>query len=160
MRLVCVQIKKKKVKYTFNIFISYLVQAKKTSALRQNTHNILKTIMLIAVLIWRSFSFLHLKEKDFPETRSWWAAVCIEHYSVLDGHWPARPFGNALTDTERLELAAQQGKIPFWKELRYYPKRGSNTLRALEGSVSHTGVFSLFSLSQLHGNQQCCTEHD
>lgn len=86
------------------------MQPKKISAPRHNTLNILKTILLVAVLIWHSFSFLCLKEKYFPETRSWWAPVFIEHCSVLNGHWLARQLGNALTESERLKLAAQQGK--------------------------------------------------
>lgn len=101
---------KKKERWNIHLifFISYLVQSKKISAPRHSSHNILKTILLIIVLIWCSFSFLCLKEKDFPETRSWWAALCIEHYSVLNG-----PYLQSLwecSETERLQLAAQQGK--------------------------------------------------
>lgn len=117
------------------------MQSKKISAPRHSSHNILKTILLIIVLIWRSFSFLCLKEKDFPETRSWWAAVCIEHYSVLNGHGPAEPLGMLWNWEAPTGSTARQ--IPFWKQLGYYPKRDSSTFRALEDSASSTGVFSL-----------------
>lgn len=101
----------KKIKrWNTHLTFLYPIQWKEDLSPRHDTHNILKTILLIVVLIWHSFPFLSLKEQCFPGTRSWWAAVCIEHYSVPNGHWLARPLGNTLTEMERLKPAAQQGK--------------------------------------------------
>lgn len=146
MKLVCSQKKKILVKYVFNLSISCSVKLKKICAHRHiftYIFKILKNVLLIVVHICHSLSFLSLQEKDFPKPRNWWAAVCVHQYPLLNGHWPARPFGNALADTSEAQTSSTARQIPFWKQLGYDPKRDNITLRVLDDSVSIMAIFSM-----------------
>ena len=128
----------------FNFSVSYSVQLKISAQRHIFTHiyNILKNILLIIVHVCHSLSFLSLKEKDFPETRNWWAAGCVHQYPLLNGHWPTRPFRSALADTSEAQTGSTARQIPFWKH-----KRDTLTLRVLENGVSNTAVLPCLTAS-------------
>lgn len=122
VKLVCLQKKKKKVRYTFNLSKSCLVQLKISAHRHIFTYifNILKNFLLIVVLICHLFSFLSLKENFFSRNKKLMGCcACIPEPSV---EWMLTC--QAIWEcSSRYFWGSDWEQIPFWKQMGYDTKK-------------------------------------
>lgn len=130
--------RKKKVKCTFKMFISCLVQWR--SQIQHTQYFKAHSVNSCAYL---EFLFFLISQRErFSRNKKLMGCSWCRALFCADGHWPARAFGNAPTETERLKLAAQQDKSLSGNSWDITQRE---TVTPLEQcfSVSSTGVFSL-----------------
>lgn len=133
--------KNKKVKYTFNIFISYSVKRRSQPQTRHTQHFKDHSVNSCAYLAFLSF----LISQRAMLSRNKKLMGCCLYRALFCAQWTltCQTIGEYSYWNGKAQTGSTARQIPFWKQLGYFPKRDSYTLRALEASVSNTGVFSL-----------------